>query len=135
LREYHYYRNKKLLPLLLSIIFKFQRGDIVSTNKADFHFEVLSPWADADPIQLRGLTAPRLTDLNGKKIGLIHNIKRAAKPILTVVESKLKERYPKTEFSIYGAKSMSVAELEPQNINIFREWIQGVDAVILMVGD
>lgn len=107
----------------------------MSVNKADCNYEVLNPWADADPILLRGLTAPRLSNLNSKKIGLIHNIKRAARPILTVVERKLKELYPKTEFSIYSAQSMSVSELEPQNRNKFKAWIKESDAVILMVGD
>jgi hypothetical protein len=104
----------------------------MSTNVT---YEVLSPWADADPVQPRGLSAPRLTDLNGKKIGLFHNIKRAGGPILKVVEHRLGERYPRAEFIWYRAQSMSVSELEPQNRDRFREWINGVDAVILAVAD
>ena len=56
-------------------------------------YEVLNPWADADPIPLKGLTAPRVTDRVGKKIGLFVNDKRAALPIRTVLERKLKERF------------------------------------------
>ena len=97
--------------------------------------EVLSPWADADPVQPRGLSAPRLTDLDGKKIGLFHNIKRAGGPILKVVEKRLSERYPKAEFTWYRAQSMSVSELEPQNRDNFRERTSGVDAVVLAVAD
>lgn len=107
----------------------------MSTNKADCQYEVLNPWAKADPVPLRGLTAPRITDLDGKKIGLFHNSKRAGGPILNVVEARLKERYPKVEFSRYVAQSMGVAGLEPQNHEKFEGWIKEVDAVILAVAD
>lgn len=98
-------------------------------------YEVLSPWADADPIEPKGLFARRPADLNGKKIGLFHNIKRAGGPILRIVERRLRERYPLAEFIWYRAQSMSVSELEPQNKDKFREWIEGVDAVVLAVAD
>ena len=98
-------------------------------------YEVLSPWADADPVPARGLAAPRLPDLNGKRIGLFHNIKRAGGPILKVVEDRLKERYPKAEFSWYRATTMSASQQEPQNLEKFKEWIRGVDAAILAVAD
>ena len=54
-------------------------------------YEVLSPWAEVDPVQLRGIS-PRVTDLGGKTIGLFINHKGAAPPIQAVVEAKLKER-------------------------------------------
>lgn len=98
-------------------------------------YEVLSPWADADPVSLKGLTAPRLSDLNGKRIGLFHNVKRAGGPILRVVEERLKDRYPTTQFTWYKAQSMSAAQLEPQNLEKFKEWLRGVDAAILAVAD
>ena len=105
------------------------------TSRTDHQFEVLSPWADADPVHPKGLSAPRLTDLDGKKIGLFHNVKRAGGPILKVVERRLSERYPKAEFTWYRAQSMSVSELEPQNRDKFKEWISGVDAAVLAVAD
>jgi hypothetical protein len=51
-------------------------------------YEVLSPWAKADPIPLRGL-APRLDKLDSKKIGLLCNNKRAAPLILEITEKLL----------------------------------------------
>ncbi len=36
-------------------------------------FVALSPWADVDPIPLRGIS-PRIQNLAGKKIGLFHDI-------------------------------------------------------------
>ena len=61
--------------------------------KDAFMYEALNPWADVEPIAMRGLS-PRVKDLTGKTIGLLANAKTAAQPILTVVEEKLKARYP-----------------------------------------
>jgi len=97
-------------------------------------YEVLSPWAVADPIPLRGL-AERVPSLAGKKVGLFQDVKRAAKPILTVVERKLKERYPDIQTSWYAPQSMSASELDPKNIGKFQDWAKGVDAVVAAVGD
>ena len=45
---------------------------MLDTTKRATDYEVLSPWADADPIPARGIT-PRLDTLEGKKIGIITN--------------------------------------------------------------
>jgi|WetSurMetagenome_2_1015567.scaffolds.fasta_scaffold194524_2 hypothetical protein len=99
------------------------------------NYEVLSPWADADPVLRQGLINPRINSLNGKKIGLFHNIKRAGGPILKVVERRLQERFNGISFDWYEAQSMSVSAQEPQNIEKSKAWISGVDAVILAVAD
>jgi len=52
-------------------------------------YEVLNPWAEADPVPLRGIS-PRVKSLDGKTIGLLENLKPAARSILTVLEEKLK---------------------------------------------
>jgi hypothetical protein len=104
-------------------------------NNKNGQYEVLSPWAEADPRPLKGLTTPRLTDLAGKKIGLLCNSKRAALPILNVVERELKKRFSPLEVIWYRAQSHSVMQSEPQNKKKFEEWIKGVNAVILAVGD
>jgi hypothetical protein len=98
-------------------------------------FEVLSPWAEADPVPMEGLTAARLTDLNGKKIGMFCNIKQASSRIQPVLERRLKEKYPDAEFSYFRGQAFSVSELESQNIDKFNSWIDEVDTVILAVGD
>jgi hypothetical protein len=102
--------------------------------KASPSYEVVSPWAEADPIPIKGL-APRVTDLAGKRIGLLCNIKRAAPLILNVTERILKERFPTSEISWFRARSFSVSSLEPENLAKFEEWIKGVDAVVAAVGD
>jgi hypothetical protein len=97
-------------------------------------YEVLSPWAEADPIPLKGL-APRVDKLDGKKIGLLCNNKRAAPLILDVTEKLLKERYPSVKISRFIAKTFSVSSLEKEREGEFNDWIKGVDAVIAAVGD
>jgi hypothetical protein len=95
-------------------------------------YEVLSPWAEADPIPLKGLTAPRVTDLAGKKIGLFINDKRAAPPVRAVVERKLKERFPTCSTSFYNAQGpVTQGRVVPE----YEEWLNTVDAVVLAVGD
>ena len=98
-------------------------------------YEVLSPWADVDPIPLKGIT-PRLSDLNNKNIGLFVNDKKAARPIQNVVERKLKERYPTLTFSYFhpgrGAEAEDVEKGEKVTLE---QWVKSVDAVILAVGD
>ena len=106
----------------------------MSADKAGASYEVLSPWAEADPIPLNGL-APRVTDLAGKKLGLLCNNKRAAPLILSVAERILKEKFPTSETSWFRARSFSVSSLEPDNLAKFEDWISGVDAVVASVGD
>jgi hypothetical protein len=108
----------------------------VTTKKANGQYEVLSPWAEADPILLKGLTAPRQTDLSSKKIGLLSNAKRAARPISSVVERKLKEKFPTAEFSQYFTlNAVGPPEIETENRAKFEEWVKGVDTVVAAVGD
>jgi hypothetical protein len=98
-------------------------------------YQVLSPWAEADLIPLRGIS-PRLNALAGKKIGLLGNTKRAARPILNVVEGKLKERFPTSEISYYiTLNAIGPQEIETENRAKFEEWLKGVDAVVAAVGD
>jgi ABC-type lipopolysaccharide export system ATPase subunit len=105
----------------------------VSTNGNQY--EVLSPWAEVDPIPLKGIT-PRLSDLKGKNIGLLINGKRASRPILAVVERKFKEKYPTTTFSYFHPGSSAEAEeVEKREKVTLATWAKTVDAVVLAVGD
>jgi hypothetical protein len=84
---------------------------------------------------MKGIS-PRLAGLAGKKIGLVGNTKRAARPILTVVERKLKERFPDSEISRYiTLNAIGPNEIETANKAKFEEWLKGVDAVVAAVGD
>jgi hypothetical protein len=106
----------------------------MSQDKADNVYEVLNPWAEADPKPLRAINS-RLTSLAGKKIGLLCNSKRAAKPIITVVERKLKEMFPTAETTWFRSRSFSVSALEPERKTEFEDFIKSVDAVVAAVAD
>jgi hypothetical protein len=97
-------------------------------------YEALSPWADVDPIPVRGIS-PRLDSLKGKKIGLYVNTKRAAMPIAKSVDKRLKEMYPDIQTIIYQSTEPNVNEIETKNKEKFTEWLKGIDAAIALVGD
>ena len=97
-------------------------------------YEVLNPWAEVDPIPLRGIS-PRLTDLPDKTIGLYSQIrKRTSHPMQTVVEKKLKERFPTVKLSHFLFDKTTGVSL-PEDKARLEEWLKGVDAVITAVGD
>jgi hypothetical protein len=101
-------------------------------------YEAIGPWADVDPIPLRGLT-PRLKDMAGKTIGLLANAKTAAQPILTVVEEKLKARYPGIKTvrwtGSYSTVSGNLGREQDEVSPKFRDFVNGVDAVVAAIGD
>jgi hypothetical protein len=97
-------------------------------------FEVLSPWADVDPISHRGIS-PRLSSLAGKKIGLFVNPKRAAMPIAESIQRRIGAMYPDVQIIIFHSTTPNVNEIETKNKEKFTAWAKGVDAVIGVVGD
>lgn len=110
-------------------------------------FEVLSPWADADPVPLKGISE-RVPNLAGKKIGLFHHTKIAGPPMLAVVEKKLKAKFPTAEFSYFRFSRTGDIEdrfdrigvpedaiKEAQERDAFELWVKEVDAVVGAVGD
>jgi hypothetical protein len=101
---------------------------------SEYQYEVLSPWAEVDPIALRGIS-PRLDSLSGKKVGLFANFKRAARPIQAEVEKKLKERFPDIETSLFDSRLPNVLETETVNKEKFTAWAKEMDAVIAVIGD
>jgi hypothetical protein len=97
-------------------------------------YEVLSPWADVDPIPLRGIS-PRLDSLSGKKIGIWANFKRAAMPMAESIEKRLKIMYPGIQTTIFHSSQPNVNEIETPNREKFTAWVKGLDAAIAVVGD
>jgi hypothetical protein len=106
----------------------------MNTTKEYDQYEVLNPWADIDPMPLRGIS-PRLTDLAGKRIGLFRNSKRVAPLVLTAVEQKLKARFPSLTFVPFAFMPNAGVTETPEWTAKFEEWLKGVDAVILSYGD
>lgn len=101
---------------------------------SEIQYQVLSPWAEADPIPLKGIS-PRPDTLAGRKIGVFANYKRAAVPIAESVQTKLKGMYPDADISFYHSDQWNVTEAETANRERFTRWAKGVDAVVLDVGD
>ncbi len=97
-------------------------------------YEVLSPWADVDPVPLRGIT-PRPKDLAGKKIGLFLNEKRAAHLLLSAFEKELLERFPSATTSWYECTGHNIPEALTEGMPKFEAWVGSVDAVVLSVAD
>jgi hypothetical protein len=100
----------------------------------DVQFEVLSPWAEVDPIPLHGIS-PRISTLAGKKIGLFVNPKRAAMPIAESIDKRLKTMYPDVQTIVFHSTEPNVNEIETKNKEKFTAWAKGLDAVIGVVGD
>lgn len=116
------------------IAFQGPANMLFAQNTSESQYEVLSPWAEVDPIPLRGISA-RVDSLAGKKIGLFANYKRAALPIAQSIEKRLNTMFPDSETSLFHSRQWNVIESETENQERFEAWAKGVDAVILVVGD
>ena len=101
----------------------------------DAVYDVLSPWAETDPIPLMGIT-PRLDEVRGKRIGLYANYKRAAVPIQDAVEAELLRRFGESisvhRFHQAGSNDVGSSSDEGPR---FTQWLEDLDAVIVAVGD
>ena len=124
-----------VLGISLAVVtFQGPANMLFAQDGSESQYEVFSPWAEVDPIPLRGIS-PRVDTLAGKKIGVFANYKRAALPIAQSIEKKLNTMFPESETSIYHSTQWNVIESETENRDKFTAWVKGVDAVILDVGD
>lgn len=124
-----------LLTGVLALLATADSSGVLSAQQASgSRYEVLSPWAEVDPMPMRGIS-PRLDTLAGKKIGLFANFKRAARPMAAAVEKELKQRYPDIQTVLFDSRTPNVTESETKNKDKFEAWARSVDAVVAMVGD
>jgi hypothetical protein len=100
----------------------------------DAQFVVLSPWADVDPITVRGIS-PRLQSLAGKKIGIFVNPKRAAMPIAESIIRRLGAMYADAQTIVFRDTEANVNVIETKNKDRFIAWAKQIDAAIAVVGD
>lgn len=87
----------------------------------------------ARPVQTRLTPAPRISDLNGKRIGLYWNMKAGGDVALQHIRELLEKRFPNARFSSYhGDVGFTMRHLTPKEADrIARE----VDAVIGTTSD
>jgi hypothetical protein len=104
------------------------------SGKIENLYEVLSPWADADPIPYRAIS-PRINDLTSKKIGLFCNTKRVAEPTLKVVEDRLKKKFHSATIDWFYNTTPNQAIVEQARKGEFEDWLKGVDVIIAAYGD
>ena len=121
--------------MFFAVILAQNPSKAAAQNKPDAQYQVLSPWAEVDPIPLKGLTASRVNSLAGKNIGLFVNYKRAARPSAEAVEKQLKSRYPDARFSYYVSTDWNVNVVETQDRDKFEAWVKGLDAIVATIGD
>jgi hypothetical protein len=99
------------------------------------NYEVLNPWAEIEPIAPTGLL-PRVTNLDGKTVGIFSYFKPWGPVIMKEIEKQLQERFPKTKFSyFYFYMHMVEIAKDKENKEAFEEWLQGVDTVVTGHGD
>lgn len=102
-------------------------------QRMNAQYEVLSPWAEADPVPQKGL-ADRLDVLTDKTVGFLRNSKRAARPIFSVLEDKLKAKVPSLKISHFVfLPNDEVAATG--DLPRFENWLKEVDAIVMAYGD
>ena len=129
---------RKSVPIaviaILIAMTAFTACSSTSTGLNTAEYEVMNPWADVDPIPLRGIS-PRIDTLDGKKIGVFANFKRSAVPQARMVEKKLKGKFSTIQTDLYHSTGSNVNEIETQNREKFIAWVKSVDAIVAGVGD
>ncbi len=106
----------------------------MAESERKLEYEVMNPWAYSDPVPQRGITA-RLDGLEGKKIGLFCNGKRAGELTLNAVERELKALAPTLTTSWYVSTELNVPEALTKAKEKFAAWVGSMDAVVLSVAD
>jgi hypothetical protein len=123
-----------LAVVIAQDISKAQTAKNSPPKASEGQYEVLNPWAEVDPIPLRGIS-PRIESLAGKKIGLFANFKRAAVPVAESVEKRLGGMYTDASFSTYHSTLPNVNEAETKNGDKFIAWVKSVDTIVAVVAD
>ena len=97
-------------------------------------YTVLSPWAEVDQSVLYSLS-PRLETLNGRTIGMFGDFMALGTFMLQAVEEELLAQYPEARFSYfrYNEETTDIAK-DAEVKNAFRDWLDGVDAVLSFYG-
>ncbi len=93
--------------------------------------EVLNPMGSIEPPKTYGLS-PRVADLAGKRIALMHNNKPGASNLLDALETLLKAKYPGASFS-RGFQTQPVKP--PKDPDMYKKAAAASDVFIFAMGD
>jgi hypothetical protein len=93
--------------------------------------EVLNPMGVIDPPKTFGLS-PRVADLAGKKIALMHNNKPGASNLLDALQDLLKRKYPDATFP-RGYQTNPVQP--PKDPDMYKKAAAESDAFVFAMGD
>jgi hypothetical protein len=96
----------------------------------NIELKLLNPRGVIEPPKIFS-PAPRVADLAGKKIALIHNMKPGANTFLDAVEELLSEKYPTATFVKQYTTTVNLAK-EPE---FYDEVANTCDAFIFGSGD
>jgi hypothetical protein len=99
-------------------------------SKETVTLELLDPRGEIETIR-KYAPAPRIADLAGKKIALVHNQKSGASTFLDAIEELLKARYPTATFLKQYTTTINLAK-EP---SFYDEVAGSADAFIFGSGD
>jgi hypothetical protein len=124
-------KNKLLaVSLLLAAGLFFDGRSTAKPTNEKVTLELLNPMGVIEPPKTIGLT-PRIYDLAGKKIVLLHNNKPGAANLYAALEELLKQKYPSITISReYKAGSTT----EPREEE-FQKIAKECDAFIFAIGD
>ena len=101
-----------------------------STNK-EVSLELLNPMGVIEPPQTLGLT-PRISDLAGKKIFLLHNGKSGVTNLYAALEELLKQKYPGITILRENQRGGSITQPREEE---FQKMAKECDAFIYAIGD
>ena len=99
-------------------------------SRETVELKILNPRGEIEPVRAYA-PAPRIKELAGKKIALIHNQKSGADTFLNAVEELLKARYPAATFLKQYTTTINLAK-EPA---FYEEVAKSADAFIFGSGD
>ena len=99
-------------------------------SKETVELELLNPRGEIEPPPVY-VPAPRVVDLAGKKIALIHNFKAGADTFLEAVQELLTARYPTATFTRDFTTTINLAK-EPE---FYDEVAKSCDAFVFGSGD
>src|SRR4030042_6325967 len=89
--------------------------------------EILEPHGELAFPERHGLSAPRLSDLNGKKIAIMA-MGQDSMAFFDTIKSMLKDKYPEVEFVHFSYGGPNSPDISAEIANECDGWIDGVKA-------